>query len=798
VLALRAIVIALVLVPSGALVFDTTADAQADVPRVDGAITGRVRTAEDGTPLVGIAVIVRGAGGEEHHAVTGEDGGFRVESLAPGRYRIEAALDGFEPAAVDVEITDSVAPAAAELRLRLARGEVIEVEGETKAQRMRQSAEAVRVVETANAQRQSADLGEVVARTQGVSVRRSGGLGSLARFSLAGLSDDQIRFFLDGVPLELAGFGLGIANVPVDLIDRVEIYRGVVPIRFGADALGGAVNLASDDAALGTHARAAYQVGSFGTHRLALDASQRSEGGVLVRLDGFLDRTRNDYPVLVDVVDEVGRPSLATLDRFHDGYRAAGGALVVGVVDQSWARRLLLRAYATGYGRDLQSNLVMSAPYGEVTYGDVTGGATVRFERALGASGVVDATAGYSRSRERFLDVSRCTYDWRGVCVRENPQAGEIEGRPLDQIFVEHNAFARALVEWRLAPSVALRGTLAPTFTTRTGDERRQMDPAARDPLAAQRDLFTLVSGLEVQLDLAQHGLEGVAFAKDYVQRTRSEEPTPSGIWRDRDRDTHRVGAGGGIRYRLTPEVYGKLSYEWATRLPRPDELFGDVAQVDANLELVPETSHNANLGVAVDTGATPGGTWRLELDAFLRDVDRLIVPLGGARNVTNQNVFSARSMGVELAAGWTSPGAHLALDGNATYQSFRNTSSEGTFGRFEGDRIPHRPYLLANAAARVRHTGLLRAGDELSLGWYSRYVHQNFRTWESAGLPSSKDIIPTQFVHSAVLTYIVRAAGREVSASLEVENLTAERVFDFYGVERPGRAAYVKCAVSF
>ena len=41
----------------------------------------------------------------------------------------------------------------------------------------------------------------------------------------------------------------GIANVPVNLIERVEIYRGVVPIRFGADALGGAVNLVSDQPA---------------------------------------------------------------------------------------------------------------------------------------------------------------------------------------------------------------------------------------------------------------------------------------------------------------------------------------------------------------------------------------------------------------------------------------------------------------------------------------------------------------------------------------------------------------------
>src|SRR5690606_37858781 len=103
----------------------------------------------------------------------------------------------------------------------------------TEAEELLRSAQAVTVVETERAQAQSADLGEVMARSQGVGVRRGGGLGSAARFSLNGLTDDQVRFFLDGLPLELAGFPLGISTVPVDLVQRVEVHHGVVPVRFG-------------------------------------------------------------------------------------------------------------------------------------------------------------------------------------------------------------------------------------------------------------------------------------------------------------------------------------------------------------------------------------------------------------------------------------------------------------------------------------------------------------------------------------------------------------------------------------
>jgi vitamin B12 transporter len=42
-------------------------------------------------------------------------------------------------------------------------------------------------------------------------------------------------------------------------------------------------------------------------------------------------------------------------------------------------------------------------------------------------------------------------------------------------------------------------------------------------------------------------------------------------------------------------------------------------------------------------------------------------------------------------------------------------------------------------------------------------------------------------------ISYLVRGNGRLLSTALEVQNLTDERVFDFYGVERPGRAFYAK-----
>jgi vitamin B12 transporter len=144
------------------------------------------------------------------------------------------------------------------------------------------------------------------------------------------------------------GGTFGIANVPVNLVDTIEIYSGVVPIRFGADALGGAVNLVTNQDLRGTHAHASYEVGSFDTHRVTaggrhLDAPT----GFLTRVNGFFDYAKNDYPIDVEVADENGSLSPARVYRFHDSYQAMGANAEIGFVDRPWAQRLLLRGFVT-------------------------------------------------------------------------------------------------------------------------------------------------------------------------------------------------------------------------------------------------------------------------------------------------------------------------------------------------------------------------------------------------------------------------------------------------------------------
>jgi vitamin B12 transporter len=673
----------------------------------------------------------------------------------------------------------------------------ITVQGQPEAERVRRSSDAVHVVETEVAKRETADLGEVLARNQGVGVQRSGGLGSDTRFSLNGLTDDQVRFFLDGVPLELAGYPFGVANVPVNLVERVEIYRGVVPIRFGADALGGGVNLVSERDVRGTHAAASFQGGSFGTYRVTLGARHLHEpSGWFTRLNAFFDRARNDYPMNVLTPDARGREVAARVYRFHDAYAAEGANVETGFVNKAWAKRLLLRAFVTRYDKEIQHNLMMTFnPYGDVTLGESVGGVSLRYENTFARRFTIKAVGGYSYSALVYRDVGECVYDWFGQCLRGRPQPGERRGRAEDQLYTEHAGFARVTAEFRVRRGHTLTVSTAPTLISRTGDERRQVNQEARDPLSAQRALTTVVSGVEYQLKALDDRLESAAFVKDYLQVLRSEDPLSTGVFRRADRTSHRLGLGEALRFTLVDWLYVKASYEWATRLPNPDEVFGNAFPVKPNLELRPELSHNVNLGLTLDKELGSAGRVRGDVNGFLRDADQLIVLVGDDEAASYQNVYSARSLGFELAAGWTSPGEYLALGGNVTWVDFRNTSTDGAFAANEGERIPNRPYLFGTGNARLQKRGVSSEVDELALTWTSRYVHEFYRGWE--GLGSNKLTVDAQLLHGVALTYLLRGEPTQLSFTVEAQNVTDAAAFDVFGVPRPGRAFYFKATAS-
>lgn len=652
------------------------------------------------------------------------------------------------------------------------------------------SAEAVDVVDVKARHARAEDLAEVLTRDSAVQVQRTGGMGSRTQLSLAGLGGDQVRTLLDGVPLDYSPFAYGLGNIPVSLIQQIEVFNGVVPVRLASDALGGAIHLRTGIEAPRTGGGVSLQAGSFDTYRGTARLSWLDEAGhVFVRALGYHDRTQNDYVVTAPVSDPVtGRVTPRNVHRNHDAYRASGTGVEVGVVDLGWARRLSLSGYFGHYDKEIPHNQWMATPYGEVESVQRNGGAALRYALSASEDTSLGAIVGFNRRVGTLTDVATCVYDWYGTCRTERALGGEIGDTPLENTQRHDTWYVRLNLQQTLLAKHDLEATLGFDAHDRVAENAYLTRLGAADPLAIPVGVRFGFAGVSHRQTFFDGRLENVVFVKGYLQQTRVGDEGA-----EADRSMPAGGVGDTLRFRLTRALQFKASYERTTRMPRAEEIFGDGALLLQNTALAPESSHNANVGLDLLPSPTPVGRVSAGLVASLREVHDLVQLFVGEGTQTYKNVDRARSVALHGSAEWRLPGDWLSLSGSGTWLDFRNLATEGEFARFSGDRLPNRPWLQANGAARLRFTDVFAHADALSLEWNTRWVEAFFRSWESAGQASTKARVPAQLQHFAALTYLTRLDARTLAFSLNVHNVADSAAFDLVGVQRPGRAVFAK-----
>lgn len=115
-----------------------------------------------------------------------------------------------------------------------------------------------------------------ISRIAGASFGATGGQGSATSVFLRGASNENVLVLSDGMPLNsplLGGYDLN--KIPGDA-DRIEIVRGPVSSLYGANAVGGVINITTAPAAGDRpYSRITYLKGSFGTQQLAAKFSRQ-------------------------------------------------------------------------------------------------------------------------------------------------------------------------------------------------------------------------------------------------------------------------------------------------------------------------------------------------------------------------------------------------------------------------------------------------------------------------------------------------------------------------------------------
>ena len=90
----------------------------------------------------------------------------------------------------------------------------------------------------------SLSLAELLQRHAGVEFRGTGGPGQPAGLFLRGANAGQTLVLVDGLRVGSATVGTtSIENIPLDLVERIEVVKGPLSSLYGADAIGGVVQV---------------------------------------------------------------------------------------------------------------------------------------------------------------------------------------------------------------------------------------------------------------------------------------------------------------------------------------------------------------------------------------------------------------------------------------------------------------------------------------------------------------------------------------------------------------------------
>lgn len=741
--------------------------------------------------------------GTNYGGTTNEEGIYHLQAPA-GEYTLVVSAIGYKTVEKPVKLMRGertkmnvvISPQATEL------DEVVVVSNGVT--RLKRSAFNAVALDTKALQNSTQNLSEALAQAPGMKIRESGGVGSDMQLMMDGFTGKHIKIFIDGVPQEGVGGSFGLNNIPVNYAERIEVYKGVVPVGFGTDAIGGVINIITKKNRNKWFLDASYSYGSFNTHKSYVNFGQTFRSGLTYEINVFQNYSDNNYYVDTPVKDfttgAINKKKIEHVKRFHDTYHNEAVIGKIGFVDKKWADRLMFGFTYSHMYKDIQTGVRQEVVFG----GKYRKGYSIMpsldyrkrdfFVRGLD----VVLTANYNKNMTNNVDTSSYEYNWRGE-MRPLRMPGE---QSYQNTRSDNN-------NWNGTLTANYRIGKAHTFTfnhvinafRRSNQSLLNEDSEAN---AIPKETRKNISGLSYRLMPTEHWNLSV-FGKYYNQFIAGPVATSS-AQDDYIRTTNSVstmGYGAAGTYFILKSLQAKLSYEKAYRLPTNEEMFGDEDLETGDISLRPENSDNVNLNLSYNeifgkhSVYVEGGLiYRNTKDYIQRNISDLS---GGKYGATYVNHGRVETKGYNISvrygfANWVSVG------GNFTQMNVRDNVKTVTSGTNQesltyGARMPNLPYQFANSDVTFYWRNLWKKGNTLSVTYDNLYMH-SFPLYSEAVGSESEFVVPTQFSHNLTLSYGIQNGRYNIS--FECRNLTNEKLYDNFSLQKAGRAFYGKVRVYF
>ncbi len=755
---------------------------------------------QDRQPLSSASVHIPDLG---KSASTNAGGRFELRGLPAGTFEIQISMTGHVPLKTRIGVKLRNQPFLFTLKADTVSLEAVTVFGYTPTQLVNRQAYNVTAVDAQKLHNSTSDIAHVLDRIPGARLRETGGVGSDYDFSINGFSGKRIRFFLDGVPMDHFGASFQINNIPINFAERVEVYKGVVPVWLGSDALGGAVNIITGNG-MKNYLDVSYAYGSFNTHRSNLNAAVTSKNGFTVQLNAFRNYSDNDYKVTVDAADiHTGKYHPNTrVRRFHDTYHNETAIAQLGFVDKKWAGKFLIGITLGRYYREIQTGASMVTVFGAWhTKGDIVMPALKYQKKDLLIKGLdVAVNANYNFGREQNIDTVHARYNWFADSITYRGKGGESSN--LGHFKYSNNAAnTTATLSYRINGRhyLALNDVFS-HFDRKGHDSFYPDDSDHRIPQKTDKNIL----GFSYQY-AAPDKWNATIFGKYLYQRARTvlvktSVLSPDTTFVDAGINRNKFGYGLAASYYILPGLQLKGSYERAYRLPESEDIFGDLVNRQGNWNVQPEYSNNVNIGFSYWLRLRKDHRFYFNANGiYYHARDYMVQTFNASQSrLMTSNYYTASNVGAEGELRYSYKQV-LNAGFNLTCQNIRDRQ-KNLDDPFSGsvlpnynyrERIPNIPYLFGNTDASVLVKNVFSGGDRLTLGYNLLYMHSFYLYSVTQGAASSKLGVPEQWSHEVNVVYTLKDGRYNVG--LEGKNLTDAKLYDNFSLQKPGRAFYIK-----
>lgn len=735
--------------------------------RIYGTVTDR-----NGEPLAGVNIREKGT---ENGTVSDKDGrySFVLKGVSGGNPLIVFSFIGMEQKTVRAKVSDGgetrIDAVLEESLDEIAGVEVVGIGERKEIRDVKQQGVPVSVIDGRMLSGRGTSLSEVLNHQTGVKLRQTGGAGSQTKINVRGLEGNRVQIYMDGYALNTPDGNFSINDIPLQFIDRIEIYKGIVPAEFGGDGLGSAINVVTIDADKDFY-DAGYRYQSYGVHDASATVRhffKRSKVAMTLYASGMY--AENDYTI--DSPYEEG----LRIKRDHDRLKMINFSVGLDFMD-NWFDKSEIELL--GYLNNKQIQGIQSNIQHTFTHGQ-TYGANVHLEKTGFFAEKLDMkfNGGYLFINSGQVDTSSVLYDFHGN-EYVNSSGGEVGSIPNLSDDYTHDVRYNLNLKYRILPE---------TMSVNLNNDYRIVLQNSSDPVAGAflgRDLDNMkarVSGMITSLSVEnkwfKKKLTSVLTGRHYFYKIKGETvdltfPGSGDTPQFTDRSGNNFGYSLALKYDLPRHWHLKVAFEHNYRLPRSEELLGDRMNVMTNPSLLPENANNINFGTFYDHYYGNESRLQVEMNVYVMKVNNMMYSTAQYNFLKYANLGQALLYGADAEVKWDID-RHWFVSLNGTWQKSLDNSKyvpgTNTVSQTYMMQLPHIPVLYFNWMADYRKDNLFGGRGQYTRIYYEGgFTGQYYYGFELSKKQDYK--IPASCIHTVGIEYGI--LDRKIIFGVECHNV--------------------------